>query len=324
MINKQLIDRLSPITEEERSILDGDGSIDRDIYYQGNDNRVMKSQKLLTLGKKIDLRVHTRFAHFPIHSHDYVEIVYMCSGHTDHIINGKEVRLSEGELLMLCQNAKQEILPASKDDIAVNFIVLPEFFDSVLEMLGEEDTPLRSFVIGCLKSSGDPGYLHFKVADLLPIQNLIENLIWTLLYESPSKRNINQITMGLLFLQLINHADRLEPGDLDENLTVKVLRYIEENYRNASLLELAKKLHYDISALSREIKAKTGRNYSELLIEKRMSQACFLLKNTDMSVEEISISVGYENKSFFHRQFKEKYGLSPRKYRINTKQTKTI
>ncbi|MBR5139830.1 MAG: helix-turn-helix transcriptional regulator, partial [Clostridia bacterium] len=158
-----------------------------------------------------------------------------------------------------------------------------------------------------------------KVTDVLPIQNLIENLIWTLIYESPAKRNINQITMGLLFLQLINHADRLESGDLNENLTVKVLRYIEQNYRNATLSDLAKKLHYDISALSREIKARTGRNYSDLLIEKRMSQACFLLKNTDMSVEEISISVGYENKSFFHRQFKEKYSISPKKYRTNAK-----
>ena len=320
MINKQLIDKLSPITEEERSILSGDGSINRDIYYSKNENEVMKSQKLLTLGKKIDVRAHTRFAHFPIHSHDYVEIVYMCSGHTDHVINGKNVRLSEGELLMLCQSAKQEILPAGEGDIAVNFIVLPEFFDSVLEMLGEEDTPLRTFVIDCLKKSGDIGYLHFKVADVLPIQNLIENLIWTLLYEPPNKRNINQITMGLLFLQLINHADRLESGASDENLTVKVLRYVEENYRNASLCELAEKLHYDISALSREIKARTGRNYSDLLLEKRLSQSSFLLKNTDMSVEDISASVGYENKSFFHRQFKMRYGISPRKYRVSAKQ----
>ena len=42
--------------------------------------------------------------------------------------------LQEGDLLFLNQNAVQEILPAGKDDIAVNFIVLPEFFDTAFFM----------------------------------------------------------------------------------------------------------------------------------------------------------------------------------------------
>ena len=194
---------------------------------------------------------------------------------------------------------------------------MPEYFDSVLRLLGEEDTPLKSFLIDSVKSSTGAGYLYFKVSDVLPIQNLIENLIWTLVNETPNKRNINQLTMGLLFLQLINHTDRLESGEADEKLAVKVLRYIEESYKNASLAELADLLHYDISALSREIKRKTGKKYSELLLEKRLSQASFLLKNTDMTVDEISVSVGYENKSFFYSQFTKKFGISPRKYRLS-------
>ena len=316
MINSTLIEKLMPITDEEKKILDGDGSINRDLYFLYDKESIMNSKKLLSDGKNITVRAHTRFAHFPKHSHDYVEIIYMCSGSTTHIIDGKEVILKEGELLLLCQSAVQEILPAGENDIAINFIVLPEYFDTVLGMLGEEDTPLRNFVLSCIKRKAGGGYLHFKVSDILPIQNLIENLIWTLLNETPNKRNINQITMGLLFLQLINCSDRLDSGINEEKITVKALRYIEKSYKDATLSELSEILHYDISALSREIKRKTGRNWNELLIEKRLSQACFLLKNTDMTVDEIANAVGYENKSFFYSCFKKKYGVSPRRYRL--------
>lgn len=60
---------------------------------------------------------------------------------------------------------------------------------------------------------GNIGYLHFKVADVLPVQNLIENLIWTIKNDSLNKRSINQITMGLLFVQLLNNTDRVEVGN---------------------------------------------------------------------------------------------------------------
>jgi len=314
MIHHELLSKLMKVNAEEKRILDGEALIDKSIYMESSGD-VIKSQKILSAGKLIDIRPHTRFAHFPAHSHDYVEIVYMCSGTTTHIINGRQIVLREGELLFLCQGAVQEILPAGINDIGVNFIVRPNFFDTVLAMMGEEDTPLRRFVVDCLKNSRDnKGYLHFEVSDVLPVQNLVENLIWTLINETPNKRNINQTAMGLLFLILINHTDRLFCGE-SEDITVRILEYIEDNYKNGSLGELSKLLHYDISTLSREIKNKTGKKYTELVQEKRLSQACFLLKNTDMTVKEISEKTGYENVSFFYRIFKEQYGVSPKKYR---------
>ena len=70
-----------------------------------------------------------------------------------------------------------------------------------------------------------------------------------------------------------------------------------------------------VERLSRLILKKTGRNYTELLQEKRMSQAAWLLRNTDKKVDEISFSVGYENVSYFHRLFTARFGMSPKKYR---------
>lgn len=315
-MDKQLLEKLSVVTEEEQQILKNNSEIDPNIYMENSGN-VINSKKLLGQGKLITIRPHTRFVHFPPHKHDYVELIYMCSGSTTHIINENCVKLNAGELLFLSTEAVQEIKKAEKDDIAVNFIILPQFFDKVLTMLGEEETPLKSFIIDFIsKKSTQNAYLHFKVADILPIQNLVENLIYTLVSDTQNKRSVNQITMGLLFLQLLNHTDRLSLNQQENSLIVDVLKYIEENYQTGSLSQLAKILHYDIHWLSREIKNISGKTYTELLQEKRLSQAMFLLKSTNMRIEEISAAVGYENKSYFHRVFCSKTGLTPRNYRL--------
>jgi len=313
MIKQEILEKLLPITDEENAILQGEG-VDKSIYTTTGGS-IIRSKKLLVDGKLISVRKHTRFIRFPEHTHDYIEAVYMCSGETVHIINGKQLKLKEGELLFLGQNATQEILPATQNDIAINFIIQPAFFDKALEMLGAEETPIKNFLISSLFEGGHQGYLHFKVAGVLPIQNLIENLIWTLINNVSNKRNINQTTMGLLFMQLLNHTDKLSHESREDKAIIDIFRYIEENYRDGSLAAAAELLHYDFYWLSHEIKNRTGKTYTEHLQEKRLSQAAFLLKNTALSVEEIAIAVGYENKSYFHRIFAKKYGTTPKKYR---------
>lgn len=316
MIHEELLSTLRAVSPEEKALLAGQSEIQRGIYMDA-DSDVIDSKKLLDSGRLIALRPHTRFAHFPEHSHNYIEVVYMCCGSITQIANGTEIQLREGELLLFGQGARQEILPAGENDIAVNFIILPQFFDKVLQMLDADETPLRKFIVDSLGSSGEnTNYLYFQVADVLPIQNLIENLIWTLLRgAAPNRRSICQATMGLLFMQLLNYTDRLVTGTPEEAAIVKVLHYIEENYRTGSLTEIAGLLHYDLYWLSREIKRRAGKTYKELLQEKRLTQAAYYLKHTSLRIDEIAQAVGYSNLSYFHRIFQEKYGLTPKKYR---------
>ena len=315
MVDQRIIKQLHTITEEEQASLDGRTTIDRGLYMTGNRD-VINSQKLLSDGKLISLRTHTRFIHFPEHTHDYVEVVYMCSGSTTHIVNGKTIRLNQGELLFLGQSARQEICRAEENDIAVNLAVLPEFFQEALSTIGEEATPLRRFLLDCLfgQNTG-PGYLLFQVADDVPIQNLVENLIHSLMYDTPNRRKVSQMTMTLLFLQLLGHTDKLA-WDSQEETILQVLRYVDGHYVDGSLQEAAGMLHCDISSLSREIRRKTGKTYTELVQEKRLNQAAFLLRTTERKVEDIALAVGYENISYFHRIFRREYGLSPRQFRI--------
>ena len=309
-----ILQKLSRVSAEEKQILGGRSYIDRSIYMDGSRD-VISGEKLLEKGKLIAIRPHTRFIAFPEHSHDYVEMVYMCEGETTHTVNGNVITLHKGELLMLGQNAHQSIEAAGERDIAVNFIVRPAFFSGTLPFLGEEETPLRRFVVSCLTGENEAGYLLFHVAELLPVQNLIENLLYTLLEDIPNKRGILQMTMGLLFAQLMNHTEALQFQTREENAIFSALRYLEENYRDGSLTEIADRLHYELPSLSRLIRQKTGKNYTELLQEKRLSQAAWLLRNTDKNVDEIANAVGYENISYFHRLFALRFGMSPKKYR---------
>ncbi|MBE6960210.1 MAG: helix-turn-helix domain-containing protein [Ruminococcaceae bacterium] len=315
-MDQEILDHLRVITAEEQAILDGRTTIDRKLYMQGQGNTI-NAQKLLAAGKLITIRPQTRFIHFPEHTHDYVEVVYVCAGQTTHIVNGRKIVLEPGDLLFMSQSATHEVCRADAEDLAINFIILPSFFDTSLTAIGEKETPLRRFLVDCLcgQNTGG-GYLHFAVSDVKPIQNLLESLLWTLLQETPNKRKVSQMTMALLFLQLTGHTETLLNDNQEDAAVIQALQYIETNYVHGSFAELTKQLHYDASWLSREIKRKTGKTYTQLIQEKRLAQAAFLLKNTDRNVADISVAVGYENISYFHRIFADAYGKSPRSYRV--------
>ncbi|HBE76732.1 MAG TPA: hypothetical protein DDW65_02960 [Firmicutes bacterium] len=167
------------------------------------------------------------------------------------------------------------------------------------------------------------GYLHFKVAEKLPIQNLVEILVWSLVNQQNNNRKINQTTMGLLFLELLNYTDHMEhekPDQYDNSLVITILKQIEESYRTASLSQIAQKYNQPLSKLSRLMKRSTGYTYKELLQQKRFSKAIQLLDCSTLSIEEIITAVGYDNTSYFYRSFRKIYGMSPKTYRKANKQ----
>lgn len=310
--------RLRRITEEERAILAGAQDIRKELYTAQADF-IIDSRKLLQKGRLIEIRPHTRFVHFPKHRHNYVEMVYMCSGSTTHIINEAErILLKEGDLLFLNQNATQEILPAGEEDIAVNFIILPEFFDRAFSMI-ERENILYDFLVSSLsQDSSYSSYLHFQAKDILPVQNLIENMVWTLLQHKNGTNTLNQTTMGLLFMNLSLFADTINkdnPHQYEQNLVFSVLKYIETHYKNGTLTEIAAELRQPAYCVSRLLKKHTESNFKELLQQRKLQQAAYLLSQTPLSVESVMENIGYDNSSYFYRKFREKYGCSPKNYR---------
>ena len=317
-MQQALLDQLRKITEEERKILDGEAEVDRDLYTSGRDFTV-DSRKMLKEGRLIAVRTHTRFVYFPAHRHNFVEVLYVCEGSLTNIIDGKKVMVNKGELLFLNQFTKHEILKAGQNDIAINFMVLPEFFDVAYSMAGN-DNMLADFLVNVLRQDEERGeYLHFKVAEVLQIQNLLENMIYSLVTGKGDQNRINQTTMGLIFLYLlesVQYAEMRLPNQYENMITMTTLDYIEQQYKTATLTELCEKLHLPMHMLSKMIRKNTGFNFKELLQRKRLNKSVELMCETDLPISDIIAAVGYENGSYFHRVFKERYHTTPRAFRV--------
>ncbi len=287
-MRKELLEYLQVITEEEAAILNGQQDIQKELYTSEKDF-IVDSKNLLERGKLIEIRPHTRFAHFPKHRHNYVEMVYMCSGSTTHIINGTEtIVLNEGDLLFLNQYVTQEILPAKEQDIAINFIILPEFFNKTISMI-ERENILRDFLLSALsQNSSTTNYLHFQAKDIVPVQNLMENMIWTLIHKKAGTNTIIQTTMGLLFMNLSIFTDKINedhPSQYEQHLTLQVLKYIETNYKSGTLAGISEEMNLPAYYISRLLKKHTGCNFKELLQRRKLQQASYLLLNTPLSID---------------------------------------
>ena len=317
----ELLRRLAAITPEEERLLRG-AQVDRAAYTYARDFTVDRD-KMLRRGQMIALRKHTRFADFPRHGHNYVEILYMVQGETTHILDDAQtVTLRAGELLLLGQNAFHAIDRAGAVDIAVNLIVLPQFFDTAAERIGQ-DTLLGRFLTDCLRPQpapepGVPDYLLFHVADEMPVQNLLENLIYSLLIPDEGRRGLEKATMELLFMHLaacLTRAEYAQPARAQDALVLAVLRDIEENYAQSSLYALSAQTGVPLPRLSRLVHAATGQTYRELLSRKRLDKAAYLLRTSALTVGQVIELVGYDNTSYFHRAFRARFGLTPAAYR---------
>lgn len=317
-MDKKLLENLLKITPEEKVYLDTEGTVNKEIYTTEKDFEIDRKM-FLESGKLITVRSHSRFTEFPEHGHNYIEVMYVCSGSITHCIEGKELVMEKGDILLLNPFVRHSVKRAKYEDIGINFIALPEFFDLPLKMLNQNNV-LAEFLIGTLRQNTMiPQYLLFKLKEEKAIDNLMENMIRSLFYKRAEEDTINQYSMGLVFLYLLQHVEYIA-GNSSQNykelIIQTVLSYLEQNYRSASLTKIAEDCHRSVSSLSKIIRQSTGHTFQELLQRKRFQKAVMLLLESDLSVEEISLAVGYENQSYFHRQFLKRYQMTPKTYRM--------
>lgn len=99
----------------------------------------------------------------------------------------------------------------------------------------------------------------------------------------------------------------------DTNLIATIEKYIEKNYMDPAmgLNKISDEFQISESYFSHMFKEKTGVNFSNYLENIRMSEAARLIKETTISLNELYISVGYNNANTFRRAFKKTYGITP-------------
>lgn len=95
----------------------------------------------------------------------------------------------------------------------------------------------------------------------------------------------------------------------------KIDKYIKENLKTANLEDLAKELRYSCAYTGTLVKKLTGMSFIKAVQCKRCAIAEKRISDTDLPIEDIAAEVGYENKGYFRKIFKEQYGRNPLDYR---------
>ena len=318
-MDQDLINLFLPHTKEEERLLSGE-PLQKDTYTDRG-LFVVEGKKFVPVRQMIALRPHTRFTDFPMHWHDYVEMMYMLSGETVHDMpDGRTIHLKAGEVLLINRHSSHGIRRCGENDIAVNFIIRPTFFEIVPELIGTHNV-LGNFLIDALRDDEKAvSYLHFKIAERKTIQLLLQSMAYSFMQKPPVGRLISRTEMALLFLYLLGEPECMElPANVhQENLyAIDLLQEIRMHYDSFSLKDYAAQCHVSSAYLSRVLKEATGKTCTELLQERRIERAKKLLHETDLSIFEICEAVGYKNSTYFYRIFEQAEGISPAQWRVN-------
>lgn len=114
----------------------------------------------------------------------------------------------------------------------------------------------------------------------------------------------------------VNKMEEMQKADpCKDQRMIEIKNYVQANYIDVTLDDLAEKFYLSKPYLSKYIKDKSGVTFGELVKQARMKKARALLKSSNMTVENIALSVGYQNVEHFNRLFKKTYNLTPIQFR---------
>lgn len=134
--------------------------------------------------------------------------------------------------------------------------------------------------------------------------------------EYADRKDDTQLILKPMVLALFMHIARryrLEKTEIQaSSLSESIIQYINSHPDSVSLKDIASHFNYHPNYISTLLHKEVGKTFSEIVLEKRMDRAIFLLKGTTLSIEEISSMLGYSNTSNFYKAFREYYGTSPR------------
>ena len=165
----------------------------------------------------------------------------------------------------------------------------------------------------------DPVYFQ------LPASPEIRSLIQHLFAEFVKRDALSKIAFNdylqVLYIHIIRSLEQMVLTIADtRRLTVmemmpSILQYIQKNYHTVTLDSMAELFHYESSYMSKQIRLATGRTFSDIVTNLRLTEARDLLLNTRESIEHIAELVGYNSGDHFSYMFRKTYGISPMRYR---------
>ncbi|MEA4888538.1 MAG: AraC family transcriptional regulator [Clostridiaceae bacterium] len=250
------------------------------------------------------------------HTHDFLEIVYILSGSGQHAVGGKVYRVRRGNLLFI--NIGQTHAFSSTGDMElVNCLIDPAFIgqelihaENALEILA-----LSAFEDFSLPADKLIPMVRFGGGEMLAVEKILISMI-----DEFSQKQVNYKTAlkGYLLVLLTKIFRAMQQNDsagiLNQvnRIMPDILHDIEINYaQKISLPELAQKCFYNPSYFSKVFKDYCGQSLTEFVTAKRIGEAARLLRETNLSVEDIGARVGYHDRKQFSEVYRKCMGIPP-------------
>lgn len=263
----------------------------------------------------------TRFTSIPPHINHDMELNFIYEGSCDFVVNGRRFTLREGDVL-ICDADVVRSSPSVKGehDIVISIIFRKEFFDSVFLSRLPGSGMLTSLLFDVVaRNRAHNRSLILPSAYAGRTRSYIELMFEEYHFAGLYNNELMSSLTTSLFLELMRGLHRYtrhsDGKSFSDGSMSHILSHIEKNYKDCSLSSVAEAFGYNSNYLGNLIKERTGRSFSEIKCEQQMSEAAYLLANTDRPITSIAAKVGIGNMTYFYRKFEAAYGCTPKQYR---------
>jgi two-component system, response regulator YesN len=119
---------------------------------------------------------------------------------------------------------------------------------------------------------------------------------------------------------------RVETRDPGNTLVNQAMEYMRENLHRPGLelKDVARSVNLSNSHLAHLLKARCGTSYVKYLTQLRIEEARKLLSTTDLTIAAVSVAVGYEDATYFHRVFRRETAMTPSTFRQTRRSGKQL
>ncbi|ERL64759.1 AraC family transcriptional regulator [Schleiferilactobacillus shenzhenensis] len=265
---------------------------------------------------------HNRFAPYPLHTHQFLEVNYMVRGQAHETVNGQPVDLTAGDVLLLDVGSKHAIDALGEDDIMMNILFQDRNISlNLLHQIQSTQSVLNDFVLNQVGSENDNGgYLLFhRTSATQVIQDTLDRIIAEYYRDTFLSDTIVQAYLTILIAELVRHSE-VKPANISpgQHMAVQMLADIRAHYQDLTLEQLADKYAYNKNYLGNLFHKEVGKTFSQALTEERLIHAREMIQTTNKPIADISLAVGMTNKSFFYRKYAAKFGKTPKQDRVST------
>jgi len=252
------------------------------------------------------------------HHHDFCELVIVTRGQAFQCLEKQEFPVTAGDVFLL-QGKQKHYFHSRKNLDLINIMYDPDKI-----ALPEND--LRRMPGYCAMFMLEPTYrrqhrfashLHLKRVPLARVERLAEEMEKECADNIPGYEAALRAKLLEMLVYLSRAYTSTDTTEAHALLRVgNVIGALETDFsKNWTLEDLLNIAHMSRSNLMRVFRKATGQTPIEYLVRLRIQRAMELLRNTNLTITEIALEVGFNDSNYFTRQFRKITVLSPTNYR---------